>query len=368
MGVAKEETKNVEYIPMSEIILCKNGWEKAGNINIGDEVYGIDGNIYKVKNINKSNQYTYMITLRDGSKVKIGEDSIIKVATAKQEYNMRKYGDKRFKYISINDLLKDYKKYRKGFENRDIVKLKYSCLPIDPIQYEKTNLPLDSYLFGLLLGDGGFTEHVITFTNPEDDIWEDFNNMISDIGMESHYKYFDNHKQAYICSKNNYGENFLNRKIKELNLNGLDSRQKFIPDIYKKSCVEDRLLLLSGIINTDGSVDENGVINICTYSPNMYKDIIDISKSLGLITTYSDYDRTSENSTSKYDKEIEYRIRILEDNYDMFKLSNKHKNKLKKRKKFTNRIIDVQKCNQEDVVSIILDHNQGVILNNYTAI
>ena len=297
-----------KYIPVSANILCKDGWENAGNINIGDEVYGIDGNIHKVKNIKKDNQCTYLIILKDGSEVKLGEDSIIKVATSKQEYNMRKYGDKRFKYITINDLLKDYKKYKSGFDDRDIIKLKYSCLPIESIQYEKRNLPLDPYLFGLLLGDGGFTGHMITFTNPEDDIWEDFNNMISDIGLESHYKYFDNHKQAYICSKDSYSENFLNKKIKELKLNGLDSRQKFIPDIYKKSCVEDRLLLLSGIINTDGNIDKNGVINICTYSPYIYRDIIDISKSLGLITTYSEYNRTSESSTSKYDEEIEYRI------------------------------------------------------------
>lgn len=368
VDLMSNEINNIKYIPISENIFCKDGWRKAGTINIGDEVYSIDGYIHKVKNINKSNQYIYLITLRDGSEIKLGEDSIVKIATSKQEYNMRKYGDKRFKYITINDLLKDYKKYNRGLDNRDIVKLKYSCLPIEPIQYEKTKLPLNPYLFGLLLGDGGFTEHVITFTNPEDDIWEDFNNMISDIGLESHYKYFDNHKQSHICSKDSYSENFLNRKIKELKLNGLDSRQKFIPDIYKKSCVEDRLLLLSGIINTDGNIDEHGLINICTYSPYMYKDIVDVSKSLGLIVTYSEYDRTSKNSTSKYDKEIEYRVRILENDYSMFKLSDKHKNKLKDRKKFSNRITDIQKCNQEDVVSIILDDNQRVILNNYTAI
>ena len=86
-----------------------------------------------------------------------------------------------------------------------------------------------------------------------------------------------------------------------------------------------------------------------------------------MITTYSEYNRTSESSTSKYDEEIEYCIRILEKDYSIFKLSNKHKNKLKNRKRFTNKIVDIQKCNQEDVVSIILDNNQRVIQNNYTA-
>lgn len=363
------EINNIKYIPVSENILYKNGWRKAGTINIGDEVYGIDGYTHKVKYINKiNNQDIYSFTLRDGSNTKLGVNSILRVATRKQEYNMRKYGDKRFKYVSITDLLNDYKDSNNGFNNREITHYKYSCLPIEPVQYENLNLPLNPYLLGLLLGDGGFTGHMITFTNPEEDIWKDFNEMISNIGLESHYKYFENHKQAYICSKDEYSENLLNRKIKDFKLNGLDSRQKFVPDIYKRSSVQDRLSLLSGIINTDGNVDEKGIINICTYSSNMYKDIIDISKSLGLIVTYSKYDRTSENSTKKYDEEIEYRIRILEDNYSMFKLSNKHLNKLKDRKKFTNKITNIKKCKQENVVSILLEDNQQVILNDYVAV
>ena len=351
------EINNIKYIPVSENILCKNGWRKAETINIGDEVYGIDGYVHKVKYINKKcDQVVYSLILKDGSNITLGVDSVLRVATRKQEYNMKKYGDKRFKYVSITDLLKDYKKKCNEFDNREITHYKYSCLPIEPVQYENLNLPLNPYLLGLLLGDGGFTEHVVTFTNPEDDIWEDFDDMISDIGMELHYKYFNNHKQAYICSKNDSNKNYLNRKIKELKLNGLDSRQKFIPDIYKKSSIQNKLLLLSG------------VINICTYSHDIYRDVIEISKSLGLTVTYSEYDRTSKNSTSKYDKEIEYRVRILEDDYGMFKLSEKHKNKLKNRKKFTNKIVDIYKCGKEDVVSILLEDNQQVILNDYIAV
>lgn len=360
---------NIKYIPISENILCKNGWRKAETINIDDEVYGIDGYTHKVKHINKKdNQDIYSLTLRDGSNIILGVDSILRVATRKQEYNMRKYGDKRFKYVSITDLLKDYKNSNTGFDNREIMHYKYSCLPIEPVQYENLNLPLNPYLLGLLLGDGGFTEHMVTFTNPEEDIWKDFENMIYNMKMELHYRYFRNHKQAYVCAQDNCNINILNRRIKELKLNGLDSRQKFIPDIYKRSSIQNRLLLLSGIINTDGHIDEKGIINICTYSSSMYKDIIDISKSLGLIVTYSKYDRTSENSTKKYDEEIEYRIRILEDNYSMFKLSDKHLNKLKDRKKFTNKIIKIQKCKQGDVISILLEDNQQVILNDYIAV
>ena len=52
----------------------------------------------------------------------------------------------------------------------------------------------------------------------------------------------------------------------------------------------------------------------------------------------------------------------------MFKLSDKHLNKLKDRKKFTNKIINIQKCKQGDVISILLEDNQQVILNDYIAV
>lgn len=359
---------NVVDIPISEVIFCKDGWNKVENININDEVYGIDGKLHKVIDIKyKNNQCVYKIEFRDGTFVKLGERSILRVATKKQEENMKKYGDIRFKNIILTDILNDFQKVSK-FVNKAIYVHKYSCLPIKPIQFKSIELPLNFYLLGLLLGDGGFTGNVMTFTNAEDDIIKDFEKIISDIGLEAHYKHFENHEQLYICSKNSYSENILNTKLKQLKLFGADSRQKFIPDIYKKACIDDRLLLLSGIINTDGSVDENGVISICTYSFNMYNDIKDICYGLGLTTTFAEYDRTNEFSTKKYDKEIEYRINILEENYDMLKLSEKHSEKLKNRKKFSNKIININKIDNSDTISIILDNDEKVILNNYVAI
>ena len=365
----KNEIYNIVDIPISELILCENGWNKVENININDKVYGIDGELHKVKNIKfKNNQDIYLVKLKDDTFIKLGGESIVRVSTSKQEQNMRKYKDLRFKHIVLTDLLKDFDK-QTGLINKNVHNRKYSCLPIMPIKYKNYDeLPLDPYLFGLLLGDGGFTRSVMTFTNSEDDIIKEFEYMISKIGLEIHYKHFENHNQLYICSKNNHNENLLNTKLRQLNLFGLDSRQKFIPNIYKHSSIQDRFLLLSGIINTDGHIGKNSIIEISTYSSQMYNDIKDICRSLGLRISFSEYDRTSESSTKKYDKEIEYTIRIYEDDFSKFKLSEKHSSKIKDRKNFPNKIIDIQKIDNSDIVSIILDGDEKVVLNNYIAL
>lgn len=367
MKVDLNKENNIKYIPISEDILCKDGWKNINSVLVGEEVYGIDGCLHKVKELLVDNQDVYEFTFSNGKKVKVGEDSILRVSTKKQEENMKKFNDERFMYLSLIDILSSYKK-ENIFYDRVITEHKYSCQTIKPIQYDKINLFLDPYLLGLLLGDGGFTTNIVTFTNPEDDILKEFNDLISNINMEVHYRDFENHKQGTVCAKNGDTVNKLNKILNKLELKGLDSRQKFIPDAYKISSVEDRLSLLSGIINTDGHIDDKGIINICTYSTNLYNDIKNIADSLGLMISTSEYNRTSEDSTKKYNEEIEYRIRVLEPNYDMFKLSKKHLSKLKNRKKFVNKIVNIEKCNSDICLGLLIDNDQRVITKDYIAI
>lgn len=92
-----EEVGESKYIPLSNMILSKDGWKKAKDIFIGEYVYGLDGVLHKVVNIEiKHNQNIYNLTFKDGTSVKLCEKSILRVVTKKQEENMRKYGDERY--------------------------------------------------------------------------------------------------------------------------------------------------------------------------------------------------------------------------------------------------------------------------------
>ena len=102
-------------------------------------------------------------------------------------------------------------------------------------------LKLHPYALGLLLGDGGFTGDVVTFTNAEDELFEQLDECLKPINVYVKCREYENHKQANLCSDEDRNE--LNRIIKELNLYGCGSREKFIPKEYLYSSVENRFLL-----------------------------------------------------------------------------------------------------------------------------
>lgn len=356
--------------PLSNSILCKNGWKKIKDIKIGEEVFNEKGYLSVIEDIKNSGvNDIYKVTLKNGTSFNTSINNTLRIVTKKQISNFKLDKGLRYMNLYLDEIMQDFSSmntiYGRKTENH-----KYCIFPIDNVNFNyNKNLIMNPYLLGLLLGDGGFTGNVVTFTNAEDDIFLQVEKLVQDLGAELHYRNFENHKQATICSKIYENHNVLNEKLKQLKLFGLDSRQKFIPTEYIYSSVEDRLNLLSGIINTDGHISARERIVIATYSKQMYKDISDICKSLGINITCSEYDRTNDTSTSKYDKEIEYRIVLYCNDFSIFKLSEKHKSKITHRPiYYVNKIVDINKIGCEETVELVFnDKSCMYITDDYIA-
>ena len=360
-GIGKEQ-------PVSEPILTENGWVKMGDIKVGTKVYGEDGNLYNVTGVFPQGvKDVYEVTFRDGTKTRCGLEHLWRVSTKKQRQNMREKGDERFKILTLEEILKDYKKYviYPSKPSGGHFSLKYS-VPINSAVKFNNNaeLKLHPYALGLLLGDGGLTEGNITFTNAEDELFEQLDECLKDIGVHCNIRICGNHKQANLCSDLN--RNPIKIILKELNLYGCGSREKFIPKEYLYSSIENRLQLLSGIINTDGSV-HNSDIFVSSYSEQLIKDVAELARSLGFIAIINEYDRTNEDSTKKYDKEIEYRVTIIGNDYSALNLSTKHKSRLKPREiEYAKLIYEIKLVGQEESQCIMIDNpNHLYITNDY---
>ena len=363
-GIGKEQ-------PVSEPVLTENGWIPMGEITVGMKVFGEDGNLYNVTGVFPQGvKDVYEVSFKDGTKTRCGLDHLWTVTTKKQRENMRKNGDVRNKVLSLSEIMKDYKSYTNNPENGQF-KYKY-CVPINkPINftmYDDQELQIDPYILGLLLGDGGFTGSVVTFTNAEDEIFETVNKWCNENGLELHMRDFENHKQATICINEDGGctYNKLRKWLKELDLLDCGSRDKFVPKNYLYSSIENRIKILSGILNTDGSVhDEHIMVDV--YSEQLAKDVAELARSLGFVANLRGYDRTNENSTSKYEQEIEYRVTIIGDDYSMLNLSEKHKSRLKpKTRTYVKSIVNIELVGQEESQCIMLDNpNHMYITNDY---
>lgn len=342
--------------PVSEPILTEYGWMEMGSIVPGIKVYGEDGKLYSVTNVFPQGvKDVYKVTFRDGTYTRCGLDHLWNVSTIKQRQNMRKHNDVRFKVLTLRDILKDYK----SVTSNGITRYKYS-IPINKaIEYVNNEaLEIDPYILGLLLGDGGFTENCITFTNPEEDLQKEFETYVIEEGFE--YMLNDRKEELGLCRQyriisSDPDENEFMRSIDYLGLKGLDSRNKFIPKEYLTSSIKDRISLLSGIINTDGSI-QNKMISVATYSKMICEDVAELARSLGFVATTHKYDRTNENSTKKYDKEIEYRVNIIGD-YSILHLSKKHTEKICTRSiDYVKSIVDIEFVGKEESQCIMVDN------------
>jgi replicative DNA helicase len=136
------------------------------------------------------------------------------------------------------------------------------------IPYSTQDLPMDPYLFGLWLGDGAQRECRITTGDAEILAY-----------LEALPTYRSTYKQASNCSDVYFGPR------EWLDAVGVRNN-KHIPHIYKTSSIEQRLQLLAGLMDSDGTVDHgNSVIAMSDKRGQLLRDIREVARSLGYKAT-----------------------------------------------------------------------------------
>jgi len=145
-------------------------------------------------------------------------------------------------------------------------------------------LPLDPYLVGALLGDGGLsTKRAIVFSCSEDEML----GLVRDVlpaGM------FLRKAAGKNCDYTIVGQTWhLNPLLNALRLIGLSgkrSEDKFVPVAYKLGSPEMRMAVLQGLLDTDGSVssmEKIHVIDFVSVSRQLAEDVAYLARSLGAV-------------------------------------------------------------------------------------
>ena len=270
--------------PLHSKVLLSNGtFTRMGDIKVGDSIASVDGGESFVESIHPQGfKNVYEITFNDGRIVECCEDHLWEVGY---------YGWDKSKVLSTKDLID--KLGSSQFKNRLHVPLQSGDFGV------KKELPLDPWLLGVLLGDGGLTRsdtHSVTFSNSEDDIIDRASKLIANIGGE--LKLVFNKKVNVQCehyvSRTNIS---LREPLRQLGLNGLNSKEKFIPEIYFSCDKHQRLELLRGLIDTDGTVNtKDGRIKIGFTNERLAKDAQRLVWSLGGLAKIKNWKTASGNT------------------------------------------------------------------------
>lgn len=304
-------------------IITPNGKVKMGDIKVGDTVIGEDGLPTRVIAVfPQGEKDVYRVTFKDGTFVDCCEDHLWKFKTIDDLH--RGYD---WKVKSLKEIINNYK-IKKGSQNQQGYNL-YIPVP-KPTQYKEQEHIISPYVMGALLGDGSFSLKQITFTSTEDDI-------INRVKQEtSTYGEWKRNRIQHRFNKGT-GDNKFTSYIYDT-FGKVKGDKKFIPIEYMIDSYENRLMLVQGMLDTDGSVEESGFISFSSCNKQLASDFADVVRSLGVRCTF-----VTNNHTGK---STEYVVRILEKS-DKWFTSIKHKERYSNRRKVT------RKTNRKKELAIV---------------
>jgi hypothetical protein len=157
------------------------------------------------------------------------------------------------------------------------------------VEFQEKELPFDPYIIGVWLGDGTSANSGIT--NQDAVILSYIRNEIKKYNLnlthQADYSYRISYDMYDNDSRNN--KNVFLQVLKDFNL----LNNKHIPHIYKINNRQNRLELLAGIIDTDGSYSvKDKCFDIIQKNKNLSDDILFVARSLG----YSAYQKECKKS------------------------------------------------------------------------
>ena len=261
-----------------EVVYTPTGIKKVKDVKVGDKLLGKDGQAVTVLGVYpQGKKRLYKVTLLDGRSIICSKDHLFTVGR-------RSHGQVKYLVTSVADLMKAGLKATDGscrffLQNND-------CLKFPP-----RKLKMSPYVFGVFIGNGCKSNGSLILSAPDEQVPMKVAQILS--------KDLKRDVVAIKNSENNYTWNFFYKdsfclpkrqpvKAKDLDsslvtlLTNTYSKDRFLPEKYKYCSEEQRMELIRGLLDTDGSISlEKGVVSYCSSSRQLIKDIIEVLRGLG---------------------------------------------------------------------------------------
>jgi hypothetical protein len=246
--------------PLSVKIYTPDGYKLMGDILVGDQVINPEGGYASVIGVYPQGKTDiYRVTFSDGSATKCTAEHLWEVYSP-----LRKWKGKP-KYVKPLYQIMDEPLTHSNSGNQQVF------IPmVKPVEFQKRSLPVHPYLVGVLLGDGGLSTNSIILTTADDELLD-------------YIREYLPHPVKLKPSGNKYGwrlsvgrketRNPLLDSFRDMGLMGHRSYDKFIPDDYLYSDSADRLALLQGLLDTDGTVANSIAADYLTTSLELAKGV-----------------------------------------------------------------------------------------------
>lgn len=297
------------------LVLTETGWRPLGLLEIGDLVYTRNGTLAPVKGIfDRGELRVYEVEFEDGTVIECSGDHLW--------YDVRNSHGVQREFVETTDAMLDAGVRSHWNSKRQCYSAFRHHVPLcQPIEFPEAQLPIDPYVLGCLLGDGCTTEATPQISSADQEIIDRLQERLA--------PYYIIKKcstgYSWTISMTDEGrklpaEQRLRRLLMSMNLT-CRAEHKYIPDAYKYASVDQRIELIRGLMDTDGSASK-GRFTFVSVSKQLRDDVAEVVRSLGLIA-YPDIDYRPD----KYLRtdNTAYTLAISSDDAEiLFALSRKH--------------------------------------------
>ncbi|WP_369233024.1 helicase-related protein [Streptomyces sp. R21] len=256
--------------PLDSTVLTPTGFRQMGDLREGDEVVVPNGEIALIDGVfPQGERDVWRMVLSDGSSVECDDEHLWIVGTSCGWHRGQAP-----KTMTTREIRLDT--FKANGSSKWYIP---AATPVDLGQ--DAELPLDPYLFGLLLGDGSF-RHNLRLSTIDDEIRDAAASAVApDCRLVpvtgSRCDYTIQLKQRSAGARNP-----VIQALRSMDLWGVTSHSKFIPEEFKNTSIKNRLALLQGLLDTDGTVKADGLsVSLCSASLTLAEDVAWLVRSLG---------------------------------------------------------------------------------------
>ena len=256
--------------PLDSLVLTPAGFRRMGHLRVGDEVIVPEGEIALIDGVfPQGERDVWRLILSDGSSVECDDEHLWIVGTSCGWHRGQAP-----KVLTTREIRLDT--FKANGSSKWYIP---AAAPVD--LGHDSGLPLDPYLFGLLLGDGSF-RHNLRLSTIDDEIRDAVAAAVAPECRLVPVK--GSHCDYTIQLTRRVGgvRNPIIQTLRDLDLWGKTSHGTFVPSEFKNTSVKNRLALLQGLLDTAGTVDADGwSISLCSASRRLADDVAWIVRSLG---------------------------------------------------------------------------------------
>ncbi len=295
-------TRSGKALDINALVHTPEGWIRIGDIKVGDKVTTPDNGVATVTGVFPQGELDlYKVIFEDGRYVEASADHLWEIHhrhwRGKYKPGVSRAGKAKPRILTTEQL-KAQIESNKG---------KFGVRLIKPVSKPKKNLPIHPYVLGVLLGDGALKDLKITVSSKEV-----INRFKSFLPKDVELVLYRDRKTVfkYNIKPKDGKHNSIRAFLKEKGLKDKRAWEKFIPEEYLESDIEDRLELIRGLLGTDGYVGKRGDMIYTTTSPQLAKDFQRLAWSLGCIAYIKEKHKKYFHNGEKKDGRVSYDISI----------------------------------------------------------